>query len=699
MNKRTILAPALMLLLSFVVIAIPCVASAAITIDLNEVSANVTIYGDDAGDSSGSSVSSGDINGDGIADIIIGANCANTAGGTLAGETYVIFGSADMQAEIDLNSVSADVTIYGDDTHEHSGLSVSSGDINDDGIDDIIIGASHSSHAGRFTAGVTYVIFGNANMPAEIDLNAVSANVTIYGDDADDRSGQPVSSGDINGDGIADIIIGARYADTAGGDEAGEIYVIYGSASMPAEIDLDSVSANVTIYGDDKNDYLGSSVSSGDVNDDGIADVIIGASYANPAGGADAGETYLIYGSASMPAEIDLNAVSANVTIYGDDADDHSGCSVSSGDVNGDGIVDVIIGAPGVPGAYVIYGSASMPAEIDLNTTSADVTICGDYLSGRSVSSGDINGDGIADVIIGAPGAYPTGGIYAGETYVIYGSASMPAEIDLNSVSANVTIYGDDAYDHSGWSVSSGDINHDGADDVIIGASDADPAGGENAGETYVIYGSKETEKDEEGLVEWHLRRDAASGFNYPAGHEYDKIMTREAPTASSAQWVKFGPGNESWWYANNSAGGSLTCPAGDWNVTFLTKLDNTTDNGKSLTVYLWRLFENGTAAEIVNKSEVVAVKGEKRHNVTMSANGVDFNEGERVAVSFSWASDAVERVWIGCDSTARDSKVTAPSGSPAWPIPEFPTIVLLAIGLVVLVGYVKLKFKNQRTR
>jgi hypothetical protein len=483
---------------------------AGLTGSIGLASADATFTGKAAGDWSGLSVSgAGDVNGDGYDDILIGAYYADVGTETAAGETYLIYGSANLSGIKTLDSTDGDsvpsATFTGKAATDYSGRSVSgAGDVNGDGYDDILIGAYSANVGTETNAGETYLIFGGTSLTGTIGL--ASAVVTFTGKAASDYSGSSVSgAGDVNGDGYDDILIGAYWADVGTATKAGETYLVYGSASLTGTIGL--ASADVTFTGKAAIDYSGVSVSgAGDVNGDGYDDILIGAWQADVGTATDAGETYLIYGSASLTGTIGL--ASADVTFTGKAAGDYNGYSASSGgDVNGDGYDDILIGAykadvgtaTDAGESYLIMGreraawTAPNLLSGTANVTMADATFTGKTISdwsGRSVSgAGDVNGDGYDDILIGAHRVDVGTATDAGETYLVYGRPGMDLSTALLSA-PDVTFTGKSEYNDSGYSVSgAGDVNGDGYDDILIGAYGTDVGTAMLVGETYLIYG------------------------------------------------------------------------------------------------------------------------------------------------------------------------------------------------------------------
>ena len=559
------------------------------------------IQGDAAGDQLGWSVSgAGDVNGDGLDDLIVGAYGGDDKT-TDAGEAYIIYGKANPAAGaagtqfgtsvgsrqvLDTTSLTlADgFIIQGDMEGDRLGDSVSgAGDINGDGLADLIVGARWGDDRGE-SAGEAYIVYGKAvadgtQFGTAMTTNSVTRQVLdtssmapadffiLLGDTASDRLGRSVSgAGDVNGDGIDDLIVGARYGDD-GGDNAGEAYIIYGKPNPAAgdgtpgtqfgitgsggrqilDTSMLAPAAGFIIQGDAGGDNLGDTVSgAGDINGDGLADLIVGAESGGD-GGPGAGEAYIIYGkvgtagtqfgtavtdtdSGAMRQVLDTSmlAPAAGFILQGDAELDNLSASVSgAGDINGDGRDDLIVGARfGDDGgenageAYIIYGKAGDGTQFGtietgggtrrvLDTSmlapAAGFILQGDAeldQLGYSVSgAGDINGDGLADLIAGA-WLGDDGGEDAGEAYIIYGKAGVNGTqfgtkvgnrqvLDTTGLAPTdgFILQGDTGDDQLGWSVSgAGDVNGDGFDDLIVGAFKGDD-GGEDAGEAYVVYG------------------------------------------------------------------------------------------------------------------------------------------------------------------------------------------------------------------
>ncbi|QLE44980.1 hypothetical protein FD723_30670 [Nostoc sp. C052] len=416
----------------------------------------------------------------------------------------------------DLNGTNG-FAINGVNVGDSSGASVSStGDINGDGLDDLIIGAPNADPNGN-ESGQSYVVFGSkSGFGNQFNLSTLNGTngFAINGVNVGDSSGASVSSaGDINGDGLDDLIIGAPNADP-NGNESGQSYVVFGSKSgFSAQLNLSTLNGTngFAINGINSADFSGYSVSSaGDINGDGLDDLIIGAPNADP-NGNESGQSYVVFGSKSgFSAQLNLSTLNGTngFTINGINSADFSGYSVTSaGDINGDGLDDLIIGAflaspngNNSGQSYVVFGrKGSFGASFELSTLNGtngfSINGINTYdESGVSVSSvGDINGDGISDLIIGALAADPNGE-KSGQSYVVFGSkGGFDAQFNLSTLNGTngFAINGINPSDFSGQSVSNaGDINGDGLDDLIIGASSASP-NGQFSGQSYVVFGSK----------------------------------------------------------------------------------------------------------------------------------------------------------------------------------------------------------------
>jgi len=483
------------------------------------------LFGNEADQNFGSAINKnrGDFNGDGVDDIIIAANYV----GSTDKKVYIIFGSKERKfPQLSSIDVQTGATFLYEDFSSTSTNPVHCdfiGDFNGDGFDDLIIGSLKSTSSG---SGKAYIVLGRNNFTQPVNLKTPSSlpGIIVLTDNSIPTNPEAIFAfsysmaciGDFNDDGLADLAVGNFNTDFYNENKAlpgryGKVYVIFGhktpSSILNLNTDLTGTNGFV-IYDNSVNEYsyFGKKIAGlGDVNGDKIDDFIIGAPEADSNDNFDSGAAYIIFGKKAprFPSLISQDQLNQNnypqaIIISGKNAYDKLGSGVAGiGDINGDGLNDIVIGASGVDKddlvdtgeAYVIFGSSAWNSPI---SSSIDLTSLGSQgflikgideneKIGETFSPlGDINFDGFADFLIGTL-----------KPMIIYGKANgFPTEFDRTLVNGrNGFIL--NTIDQSTCSGGVGDIDGDGIPDYILGFPWATPSVNnyENAGKVLVIVG------------------------------------------------------------------------------------------------------------------------------------------------------------------------------------------------------------------
>lgn len=431
----------------------------------------------------------GDVNGDGIADLIIGAE-GLSANGNGSGAAFVIFGGAnafDTTVDVAALDGSDGFRLAGPAAYATAGKTVAiGGDFNDDGIDDLIVGAESLNGI-----GAAYVIFGSTGgFAASLSLNALgAAGFAIAGINPGDEAGENVAwLGDLDNDGIDDFAVNAASSDFGSAD-TGTVSVFYGDGALGGDLSL--ATSGVTVYPAD------GVQPGGDVNGDGISDLIV----AGTDGGPGVQLTVVFGSDTRLASPFSLAALgNGGFTVSTQNAVDFAagGGYAVIGDVNGDGFDDIGIGVAGedtsgndAGAVYIVFGGAALTGNIDVdNLGAAGFRIggasAGDLLGYDIASAGDFNRDGIDDVAIVAAGRNGSDGA----VYVLFGGNDFGGPIDLANLTDDQGVRIDaGAGDNFGQVTGVGDVNFDHFDDLAIGGATGN-GGGASSGGAYVIFGS-----------------------------------------------------------------------------------------------------------------------------------------------------------------------------------------------------------------
>ncbi len=464
--------------------------------DFSEWNGNMDVIGENSFDQFGEDLIHGDVNGDGINDIICSSPSADPSGRNSAGIVYIFYGETilDQETTISLESNNADVTIYGAVAGQKCGSSLACGTVNSDLFDDVVIGAPFASTNDLEQNGLVYIINGSNNLPSIIDLASTTGIDKINGSASNDFLGSDITVANLNSDNLDEVIISAPNADSDNTQNCGKVYILWSNESYSQNLDLASAN-NVTYFvGNHINENLGYKIACGNINNDSFCDLFIGAPGFDDDSLLNNGRLFLIKGRGFFPfGQVDItNETYVNATIEGTNQASVIGKAFTVDDFNNDGNGDLLLTDQSSQLdsnlIYLILGNNSLTGTILANSENSNSLISGEGLDntfGQYLYSGDVNNDSIYDMIISSPEAETTNGNSSGIVHVIYGNSLINTAYDVNLGDSDEVYLGSTTQSLTGTSISLCDFNNDSKNDIWIGS----PGSGNNNGEINSVYG------------------------------------------------------------------------------------------------------------------------------------------------------------------------------------------------------------------
>jgi hypothetical protein len=543
-----------------------CSAQLAVTVDLASVSTSSGIlrrvFGSEGDGSRGVPVAGGfDCDDDGIVDYAFASMLASPLGRAGAGITYLTFGTGSLSGMLDTAGTHADVLkIAGDVNNETCGSELWMDDVTGDGLGDLLIARQNfTPDAGRIGAGALTILVGGEELRTYaatlqfLDLRSPPMGLvltTFVGPTSSDRLGIWMRTGDVTGDGIADIVVGADQEPASGDTHSGAVYVVRGGPHLATTQSIDLASFGSTALAghiakivppvNSFHHHFGATCQIADLDGNGHAEVLVAAALnragatIQPAGGSGSdgfggsadGTLYiawddnftgnpwaagLSFSMSSPPGSRTIlrggvqNISFGEEILGGLDYDDDGNADLFVGDIIGDGTVPQT--RPNSGTGHVIYNAASLKGvNTDLDSYAGTVTTilgaASNDIAADTAMHGDFDGDGIADLGVSSPEANPLGRLDAGTIHVLFGQTGVwPSTIDLAALPAmgvrSAVVYGangnsgSDAGDVLSYSAAAGDLNGDGRVDIITNEMQGDgvlPAA-EDVGNLLLISG------------------------------------------------------------------------------------------------------------------------------------------------------------------------------------------------------------------